>query len=117
MIIITKIFAIILALTVITKTFHDYRKKREILSTFLFWTVAWILIVYVALKPSLFYNLLSKMSNENIGIGTFVGIAFIFLFYITYRVYMKANRMERQIRDIVMKIGIKDIDEEIDTRK
>lgn len=117
MIIITKIFAIILALTVITKTFYDYRKKREILSTFLFWTIAWILIVYVALKPSLFYNLLSNMANENIGIGTFVGIAFIFLFYITYRVYMKANRMERQIRDIVMKIGIKDIDEEIDTRK
>jgi len=111
MIIFTKIFAILLALTVITKTFYDYKKKREILSTFAFWTIAWVLIVYVALKPTLFYNLLSSMANENIGIGTFVGVAFIFLFYITYRVYIKANRLERQIKDIVMRIGIKDIED------
>ncbi len=117
MIIVTKIFAIILAFTVISKGFYDYKKKKEILSTFLFWTIAWLFIVYVTLKPSLFYNLLSRMADENIGIGTFVGVAFIFLFYITYRVYIKTDRLERQIRDIVMKIGIREIIEEIKEKK
>lgn len=116
MIIFTKIFAVILAVTVITKAFHDYKKKQENIVMFLFWTIAWILIAYVALKPSLFYTFVTHLSNESIGMGTFVGIAFIFLFFIVYRVYIKANRLERQIKDIVMKIGIQDIIEEIEEK-
>ncbi|MEI8061170.1 MAG: DUF2304 domain-containing protein [Candidatus Berkelbacteria bacterium] len=111
MIIITKIIAILLALMVISKTFSDYKKHRESLTMFLFWTLAWLFIAYVALRPTIFYTFVTKMSDEHIGSGTFVGIAFIFLFFITYRVYIKANRLEQQIRDIVMKIGIKDIDD------
>lgn len=116
MLLFTKIIAVILALTVISKSFYDYKRKREGIVMFLFWAVTWALIAYVALKPSLFYSFITALSKENIGIGTFVGIAFIFLFFITYRVYIKANRLERQIKDIVMKIGIKDITEEIEEK-
>ncbi len=109
MIIFTKIFAVFLALLVISKAYHDYKKKNDSIIVLLFWTITWILIAYVALKPELFYYFVSKMANENVGLGTFVGIAFISLFYVTYRVYVKANRLERQIRDIVMKVALKDI--------
>ncbi len=112
MTILTKIFAIILAIFVISKSFYDFRKKRESIVMFLFWTISWLFIVYVALKPSIFYQLASSMSDQNVGLGTFVGLAFIALFFVTYRVYMKAHRLEQQIRDIVMKIGIKDIGNE-----
>jgi len=111
MIIITKIIAILLALMVISKSFYDYKRKRESFVTFMFWSLAWVFIVYVALVPKIFYSFATKLADQNIGIGTFVGLAFIFLFYITYRVYMKAHRLEQQIRDIVMRIGIKDIEE------
>jgi len=110
MIILTKILAVFLALLVISKSFYDYKKKQESLTTFLFWSAAWAGIVYVAINPSVFYKFLINLGNENIGMGTFVGIAFIFLFFITYRVYVKAHRLEQKIKDIVMKIGIKDID-------
>lgn len=116
MIIVAKIIAVILALLVITKSFHDYKKRNEGIVTFLFWTITWVLIAYVALKPSLVYSFMMSLSGENIGMGTLFGIAFIFLFYITYRVYIKANRLERQIKDIVMKVGIKDIVEEIEEK-
>lgn len=111
MIIFTKIFAVSLTLLVIFKAYHDYKKKNDSIVALLFWTLTWLFIAYVALKPELFYYFVSKMSNENVGIGTFVGVAFISLFYITYRIYIKASRLERQIRDIVMKFGIKDIED------
>ncbi|MFA5158281.1 MAG: DUF2304 domain-containing protein [Patescibacteria group bacterium] len=111
MIIATKIIAIFLAVMVISKTFYDYKRKRESLTMFLFWTLAWIFIAYVALVPGIFYSFATKMADQNVGTGTFVGLAFIFLFFITYRIYMKAHRLEQQIRDIVMRIGIKDIEE------
>lgn len=111
MILFTKFFAIVLAIMVISKTFYDYKKRQESLFSFLFWTFAWLFIVYISLVPSIFYKFVANMASENIGLGTFVGIAFIFIFFITYRIYIKANRLERQIKEIVMKIGIKDIEE------
>lgn len=108
MIILSKIVAILLAIIVITKTVHDYKKHQEILSTVIFWSFAWIGIVYISLKPSIIYGLLTDHGQS--GIGTVFGIAFIFLFYVTYRVYIKANRLEQKIKNIVMEIGIKDIE-------
>jgi hypothetical protein len=110
MIIFTKIFAIILAILVISKSMHDYKKRQESLMTAIFWAAAWIGIVYVALVPKVFYKFILDLGNENIGIGTFAGIAFVLIFFVTYRVYVKAHRLEQKIKDIVMKIGIKDIE-------
>lgn len=109
MLIFTKILIIFMAILVISKSLHDYKKKNENIYTFLFWSGTWIFIVYVALKPDLFYDIINSLSNENIGIGTLVGVAFVFLFFITYRIYIKANRLEQKIKEIVMKIGIKDV--------
>ncbi len=111
MIIFSKILAIILAAMVISKTYLDLKKHREVLTTFLFWTIAWIAVVYVALDPGLFIKIVNKLSDSGTGFGTFFGLAFIFLFFITYRIYTKANRLEQQIKEIVMKIGIKEIKE------
>lgn len=104
-----KIIAVILAALVISKTYHDYKTKREVLPTFLFWTLTWLSIVFLAFNPAMVMQI-SQAIDARAGYGTFFGIAFIFLFYITYRVYIKANRLEQKIKEIVMKIGIKDID-------
>lgn len=111
MIIFTKLFAVFLAILVISKTLHDYRKRLEPFATFLFWTIAWLGIVYVTLRPELFFAFTQSLANKNVGMGTLVGLAFVFLFYITYRVYVKAHRLERKLRDIVIEIGLRDIDE------
>lgn len=110
MIIFSKIIAILLAILVITKTIYDYKKHQEVLLTMMFWIAAWICIVYISLKPDILYNLMTTSSRSGVGIGTVFGIAFIFLFFVTYRIYVKANRLEQKIKDMVMKIGIKDIE-------
>lgn len=111
MIIFVKIVSIMLAIAAISKTYLDYKKRRENIAMLIFWLAAWAAIIYVTLVPASFYQFVANLSNENIGLGTFVGLAFVFMFYITYRVYVKANRLEQKLKDVVMKIGIKDIKE------
>lgn len=111
MIIIIKLASLILGFTVILKTFYDYKKHQESLATFLFWSITWLAIIYAAIRPEQIYKLTQSFAQDNIGAGTFFGIAFIFLLFVTYRVYTKANRLEKKIRDIVMEIGLKDIEE------
>jgi len=112
MIIFAKIFSIIIGLTVISKTYHDFKKNYESLTMFLFWSLIWFAIMITALFPDLFVRLIEKVSGNGVGLGTFAGIAFIFLLFVTYRVYIKANRLERKIHDIVMKIGLREVGEE-----
>lgn len=109
MAILSKGIAIFFTVLVITKTFYDFRKHQESLAMFLFWSITWLGIAYVAIMPGVFYVFIQNMADENVGIGTFVGTAFIFLFFITYRIYVKANRIEKQIHNLVMKLGIGEI--------
>ncbi len=112
MILFAKIVAIFLAGTVISKTYLDWKKHRESFATLSFWTLAWLGVVYAAFDPSVFIKITDKIGEKGAGFGTLFGLAFIFLFFITYRVYIKANRLEQQIKDIVMKLGLRDIKNE-----
>jgi hypothetical protein len=110
MIVIIKLLSLILGLTVICKTYYGYKKHQESLATFLFWSFTWLTIIYASIEPQKIYAVMQSFNKNNIGLGTFGGIAFIFLFYVTYRVYTKANRLERKLHDIVTKLGLKEIE-------
>lgn len=110
MILFVKISSFILALLVISKTYLDYKKGNDSLSTFLFWSITWIVIVFSSFEPGYVIALTEKIGDKNVGMGTILGIAFMFLFFVVYRIYIKANRLEKKIRDIVMKQGLKDIE-------
>lgn len=106
--IIVKILAIFLGLMVISKSYHDYQKKRESLAMFLFWTIIWVAIMVFAIKPILVIKIIRWSGNRKMGIGTFLGMASVFLFYVTYRIYHKANLLEQRFRDLITKLAIID---------
>lgn len=103
----SKIFSVALAIMVITKTYYDFKKRRDSIYTLIFWSITWVIIAIVALWPSIFIQIKDNLEEQNVGLGTLFGIAYVFLFFITYRVYIKASRLERKLQDIVMKIGLK----------
>jgi len=107
-----KIIAVLVGLTVISKSYHDLKKHYESLVMFLFWLFTWSAIIAATILPDVFLRLADKVSKNGIGVGTFAGIAFIFLLFITYRVYTKANRLEKKLHDMVMKLGLKEIEKE-----
>lgn len=111
MIIFVKIISLTLCVMVISKTYLDYKKKNESLVMLYFWTLAWVGIIIIALFPEIIGSALQISRAEQIGTGTFLGIAIVFLFFVIYRVYIKANRLEKKIHDMVMKLGLKDIEE------
>ena len=110
--IILKILSLILGLVVITKTIHDYKKKKESFVMFIFWMIIWTAIIVLAIFPLLIDKINLMIGGVGSGANTFIGAAIVFLFFITYRVYTKANRIERQIHDMVMKLGLKNIDKD-----
>lgn len=110
MIYIAKIFSLILGMAVITKTVLDYRKKQESTVMLFFWTFTWIAIIYVALNPLMIDKTIAKIGDHKTGLGTFISMSIVFLYFVIYRVYNKANRIEQKLKDIVIKLGLKNLD-------
>lgn len=104
--IILKAVAVLLGLVSITKTYLDYRKKREPLVMFLFWLLLWVVAVTLLLYPTLIDRLSAVTRDTTITIGSLTAMAFVFLLYIVYRVYTKAARIEYQQTQLIRKIGL-----------
>ena len=49
----SKIFAFVLAAIAISKSYVDFKSRKESLKIFLFWLFTWLVIVVVALFPSI----------------------------------------------------------------
>lgn len=108
MIIIVKLLSIILGLMVISKTYHDFKKGQESITMFLFWTIAWIGIILVSLFPEIVDEILNFTKGQKIGAGTFFGMSIIFLFFVIYRVYIKADRIEKRLTEITREFALKE---------
>lgn len=112
MIIFAKVLSIILGLVVISKAYLDFKKKNDGLFMFLFWVITWLSVILFSLYPSLIDRINQFVGEEGSSVNTFIGAAFVFLLFVTYRVYTKANRLEKQIHEMTMKLGLKDLDQE-----
>lgn len=99
----SQIFSVILATITISKSYVDFRARRESLQMFVLWTITWTAIVVVALFPSI-VNLL--IIPGSVGIGRFLGMALVFMFFLLYRVYVKLERLEQQITALVQEIAL-----------
>ncbi len=104
-----KAVALFLAAIAIIKTYLDYRKKRESLVMFAFWTIVWVAATSVVVYPRLIDRVLVSLKDQTITLGSVTGVAFIFMLYIVYRVYAKAARIEYQQVELIRKLGLQKI--------
>ena len=100
----SQIFSLILAAITISKSYVDFRARRESLQMFVLWTLTWVAIVVVALFPSI-VDVLTVRGGQA-GIGRFLGMALVFLFFLLYRIYVKLERLEQQITILVQEIAL-----------
>ena len=100
----SQIFSLILAAITVSKSYVDFRARRESLQMFVLWTLTWTTIVVVALFPSIVDVLLVRGGQA--GIGRFLGMALVFMFFLIYRVYVKLERLEQQITTLVQEIAL-----------
>lgn len=103
---IPKIVALIFGLIVIGKVLTDYRKKQENWQMFLFWLIVWVGIVVIAFDPMLIDQIITRFGKGSYTIGQIIGIGFVFIMFIVYRVYIKAHRIERQVNQLIRDLAL-----------
>jgi hypothetical protein len=104
----SKVFSFLLAAIVISKSYVDFRAKAESLKIFIFWTITWTTIVLVALFPSIVDVLISSFGGGRTGLGTFLGMGLVFLFFIVYRLYVKVGRIEQNLAKTIQELALRD---------
>jgi hypothetical protein len=105
----SQIFSVLLAAVAISKSYVDFRARKESLQLFVLWSITWLGIVLVALFPSVI-PLLISLGGGQAGIGTFLGMALVFLFFLLYRVYVKLERLEQKLAGLVQELALRDHD-------
>ncbi len=104
----SQIFSIILAGIAITKSYLGFRAKVESLQIFIFWVAAWIAIVIVALFPSIIGVTIANFGSGQAGLGTFFGMALVFLFFVVYRIWLKLERIEQNLTKAIQELALRE---------
>lgn len=107
--IISKVLALLFAFIVISKSIVDYKNKNENLTMTIFWIVTWLAITAVAFFPSIVDSAIALAGGSRTGLGTVFGIAIIFILFVSYRIYTKANRIEKQVNELAKIVALEDI--------
>ena len=102
-----RLFAIFLAGVAISKSYVDLRARRESPQMFVLWTATWIGIVVVALFPSIIDALIS-LGGGRTGIGTFLGMALVFLFFLMYRMYVRMEGLEQKLTLVIQELALRE---------
>ena len=104
----SKILALILGGIVVSKSYVDFRARLESAPLFLFWIVTWAAIVTIALFPSIVDFIIESFGGGRAGLGTFFGMALVFLFFIVYRIYVKLGRLEQKLTKTIQELALRD---------
>lgn len=108
-----RIIAVVFALLVISKSFLSYKQRQESRTMFIFWSATWLMIVAVAAFPSLPDLILGR---ARVGVGTVLSVGLLFVYFVLYRVYTKAERNEQRLHALIRGLAVKDIEtEDLDT--
>lgn len=101
-------FSTIMAVMVIGKSYADYKKGSEALVVFLFWALAWLVIVFIAYFPQTIDLISQRLDGQGSGVARVLGLGLTFLFFVIYRVFVKAERIERKIGLLIQRLAIKE---------
>ena len=99
----------VLALIVLANSYDDYRRGKESLQIFLFWAVTALGILFLTLFPHLIDLVMGSLGGQRTGVGTIFGLGLVFLFYLSYRIFVKADRVERDITKLTQDLALKDL--------
>lgn len=109
MIYLVQFFSTVLAITVIAKSYTDYKRRNESFVVFLFWTLTWLAIVFFAYFPKTIDLINQRFDDQSSGVARVLGLGLTFLFFIIYRVFVKAERIERQLGQLIKQGAMRDL--------
>lgn len=106
MILLIKIVVTAIALVSVAKSYLDYRKRREPLVMFLFWTIVWVAAIIIIDYPLLIDTVIAYSRDKSVTVGSITAAAFVFVLFIVYRIYTKVARLEYYQSELIRKLGL-----------
>lgn len=106
---IAQFFATLLAVLVVVKSWSDFRANRESWQMVIFWSIVWIVIALISFFPEITDIILNSSNASRSGIGTIMGMGLVFVTFILYRIYVKMERIERELTKLIKDIAIKEV--------
>ncbi len=100
MIIIARVLATVFALIVLSRSIVDYRNRKESFQMTVFWIIVWLAIAIIAFFPSTVDTAIRLFGGNKTGLGTVFGMGLVFIMFVSYRIYVKANRIEKNLNEL-----------------
>ena len=101
-----QILIVLFALFAYSRVVARTKDKKVSFNEFIFWSVLWIGIIAVALVPSV-TSPFASLFGIGRGADFVVYLSIIALFYLIFRVYVKAEKIEKNITRLVREISLK----------
>lgn len=101
-----QILMVLFALFAFSRVVLRFRDKKLQKGEFIFWFFIWVAIIIFALLPS-FSDFFAQLLGIGRGVDLFVYIGIIILFYLIFRLYVKMEKIEKDITKVVREEALK----------
>ena len=102
---ILKVLVIIFALWVFLRLIANYQEKKIDTFNFVVWMLVWIVVVVVVNYP-VWTDKVAHLLGVRRGTDIAFFVAFLLLFYLTFRLYVKINAVESDLTEVVKHIAL-----------
>ncbi len=106
---IIQFLGLVLSFAALGKVLADYRKKNESRTMLVFWLLLWLGVIVVIISPTILDFVIAKILGPRQSIGTLLGFGMIVLLFLVYRVYIKAERVERMLKKYVTDLALQEL--------
>lgn len=100
-----QIIAVLFSLFAFSRALIRFREAKITGKEFVFWSIIWIGVIFVAVLPWT-TTFIANFIGIRRGIDVIVYLSIIILFYLTFRIYVKMENVEREITKLVREEAI-----------
>lgn len=102
---ILKILVLVFAAWILLRLVASYKENKVDTFNFVIWTIIWLLIVVVVSYPT-YTDRVAQWVGVGRGTDIAFFVAFLLLFYLVFRLYVKITAVESDLTEIVKHIAL-----------
>ncbi|OQX51229.1 hypothetical protein B5M47_01590 [candidate division CPR3 bacterium 4484_211] len=107
--IILKLLITPLVVLLLAQVWSEFKSSRLGLFWFFFWFIAWLTVEVILFFPQV-TTFLAKILGVERGIDSIIYLSIVALFYLTFRIYLKIENLNRKISKLAQKDALKKAD-------
>ena len=99
-----QVVAVLFAAFSLSRVILRYKDQNVSFREFIFWTIVWVSIIFVAIEPGA-AGYLSRLVGVERPLDMAIYVSIIVLFYLIFRLYVHQQNLERNITKMVREMA------------